>query len=88
MTDPIAPADPESALPSVRARVVAFASILAAGGLGGAVAYWFVELQCDDTCTVGAGFAMMGGTLAFAVGAAIVAVLSLRALAEWNATPR
>lgn len=77
--------DPDSSLPSVRARVIAFVAILVAGGLGGAVAYWFVELQCDDSCTVGAGFAMVGGTLAVAVGAAVVAVLALRTLAEWNA---
>ncbi|MFN8053321.1 MAG: hypothetical protein U0Q22_17900 [Acidimicrobiales bacterium] len=77
--------DPESALPSVRARVIAFVSILLGGALGGAIGYWFIDLQCSGSCTVGAGFAMVAGTLVLALGGAVVAVISLRALAEWTA---
>ena len=76
---------PASALPSVRARVIAFVSIMVAGGLGGAIGYWFIDLQCTGSCTVGAGFTMLAGTLILALGAAVVAVVSLRALGEWSA---
>lgn len=77
--------EPDSALPSVRARVVAFASILVGGALGGAIGYWFIDLQCTGSCTVPAGFTMLAGTLVLALGTATVAVISLRALAEWTA---
>ena len=77
--------DPESALPSVRARVIAFASILAAGALGGWIGYWFVQLQCTGSCTTPAGLMMVAGTFVMALGAAVVAVISLRVLAEWTA---
>lgn len=76
--------DPESALPSVRARVIAFAAILVFGALGGATGYWFAELS--DESTVVAGFLLLAGTLVFSLGAAVVAVLSLRALAEWTSS--
>lgn len=77
--------DPESALPSVRARVIAFTSILVIGGLGGASGYWFG--QVTDESTVVSGFLMLAGTLVFALGTAAVSVISLRALAEWTASP-
>jgi hypothetical protein len=76
--------DPESALPSVRARVLAFASIIVCGALGGAIGYWFSDLSGNGTAA--SGFLMLAGTLVFALGGAVVAVLSLRALAEWTSS--
>ncbi|MCB1284453.1 MAG: hypothetical protein M9952_06715 [Microthrixaceae bacterium] len=83
MDDPLM-TEPESALPSVRARAIAFASVLLCGLLGGAVGVWFMDTQCSDECTVPTGIAMWVGTVILALGAAVVAVLSLRTLAEWK----
>ncbi|NLA34257.1 MAG: hypothetical protein GX868_01045 [Actinobacteria bacterium] len=80
--------EPESALPSVRARIIAFVSILAAGALGGATGVWFMGTQCDDGCTVGTGLSMWFGTVLLSLGAAVVAVISLRTVAEWNSGRR
>ena len=76
--------DPQSALPSVRARVIAFASILVFAALGGAIGYWFADLS--GWSTVASGFLLLAGTFVFAIGSAIVSVLSLRALAEWTSS--
>ena len=62
--------EPQSALPSVRARVIAFASILICGALGGAIGYWFADLS--DESTLLSGFLMLGGTVVFSLGAAVV----------------
>lgn len=75
----------ETALPSVRARVTAFAAILLTGALGGAVGYWFVILQCTGSCSVPAGIGMMIGTLCGSLGAAVVTTFALRMLPEWSA---
>lgn len=80
--------EPESALPSVRARVIAFVSILAAGALGGATGVWFMGTQCDGECSVGTGLSMWFGTVLLALGTAVVAVISLRTVAEWNSARR
>ena len=40
---------PLSALPSVRARLLAFLAIVAAGIFGAMIGYSFVDLQCDGT---------------------------------------
>lgn len=79
---------PETALPSVRARIIAFVAIFLGGGLGGAIGYWFADIQCTGSCTTVSGFSMLGGTLLVAVGTAVISVLSLRALAEWTASGR
>jgi len=76
--------DPESALPSVRARVIAFASILVGGALGGASGYWFMDSQCTGSCAVPSGLGITVGTVVLSLGTAVVAVISLRALAEWT----
>lgn len=98
MTDAEEPVDPAaapagttdapdgSAEPSVRARVLAFVSILAAGAAGGFIGWAFVDLQCEDDCTVAAGVVGLVSAVAAAVGVGVVAVLALRAIGEWHAT--
>ena len=81
---PDAPVAP-TALPSVGARVLAFAAIVLAGAAGAFIGYAFAELQCNDG---GCGlekalFAVLGAVVA-AVGTAIVVVLTLRAMGEWR----
>ena len=76
---------PQSALPSVGARALAFVAIVIAGLCGGLIGYSVVDVQCDGDCTVPSGIgAVTGGALA-AGGVAIVAVLVLRAMGEWQA---
>lgn len=76
---------PPTALPSVRARAIAFASIIVAGMVGGAVGYWFMLLQCTGRCAVPSGIGMTIGTLVGSVGAAVVCTFALRMLPEWSA---
>lgn len=73
-----------SALPSVQARILAFAAIVVAGGCGALIGGSLVSLQCKGNCTTptGAG-AIVGGVVA-AAGVAVVAVLTLRAMGEWR----
>lgn len=77
-------ARPLSALPSRRARALAFASILLAGVCGGLIGAAFVELQCETGCSARAGLGGLIGALAGAGGVAVVAVLVLRAMGEWQ----
>ncbi len=74
-----------SSLPSVTARVVAFVSILVAGGCGGLIGWAMVGLQCTGECTTPKSIGAILSTLVFAGGTAVIAVLALRALAEWKA---
>ncbi len=84
----VPPADQDdyspSALPSTGARVLAFASILLAGLCGGLIGYAVVDLQCEGDCTTPAGIGGLTGAVSFAVGVGIVAILALRAMAEWR----
>ncbi len=87
MTDPRPVPDDDyapSALPSTGVRVLAFVSILVAGLCGGLIGYAIVDLQCDGDCTVWAGLAGLAGAVVFAVGVGVVAVLAMRAMAEWR----
>lgn len=73
-----------SSLPSTGARVLAFVSILVAGACGGLIGFAIVDLQCDGDCTVIAGLVGLASAIVFAVGVGIVAVLAMRATAEWR----
>lgn len=73
---------PVSALPSVLARVTAFASIFVGAGAGGLIGHSFATLG-------GFGGVMIGvitcvAMLLGAAGVAVVAVLTLRAFGEWE----
>ena len=80
-----------TALPSVGARALAFGAIVVGGACGGLIAYAITELQCgpddgarDSGCTLISGTAGLLGAIACALGVAVVAVLVLRAMAEWR----
>ena len=75
---------PGSAAPSVAARIVAAVAIGLAGACGGLVGYAVTDLQCSDECTVLAGSLGLLGAVLAAFGVGIVAVLALRAMAEWK----
>jgi len=75
---------PLSALPSRAARAVAFASVIIAGAAGGTIGFALVDVQCTGNCDVATGAAMLVGSLGFAGGMSVVAVLGLRAMGEWR----
>lgn len=73
-----------SALPSVQARVLAFAAIFVSGVIGAVIGYGFIDLQCEGDCTTPSGLGALVGGLLAAGGVAVVAVLTLRAMGEWR----
>jgi hypothetical protein len=75
---------PLSALPSPRARALAFGAILLAGACGAVIGWSFVTLQCTGDCTTPGGLGAVVGGLVAAGGVAVVAVLTLRAMGEWK----
>ncbi|MFM8014809.1 MAG: hypothetical protein ACKPCO_01860 [Actinomycetota bacterium] len=75
---------PLSALPSRTARAVAFVSVLVAGAAGGTIGYALIDVQCTGECAVPSGIAMLVGSVSFAAGMSVVAVLGLRAMGEWR----
>ena len=78
-------AQARTALPSRGARALAFAAILLAGAAGAFIGYGFVDLQTSgDDAGVQAGIGLLVGAIIAAGGTAVVAVLTLRAMGEWN----
>lgn len=80
------PAGPESELPSVGARVLAFLAVLLGGAAGGLIGYAFADLGGFEG--VGAGAVTLLAALVGAGGVAVVAVLTLRAHGEWRTIRR
>jgi len=76
---------PASAAPSVGSRILAFAAILVAGVCGGVIGYAFIDLQCEGDCGVQTGLGALVGSVGAAIGVAVIAVLTLRAMGEWSA---
>jgi hypothetical protein len=74
---------PESSLPSVAARVLAFASVLLGGACGGVIGWALMDLQYKGNHAL-AGVGILVGALVAAAGTAVVAVLVLRAMTEWR----
>lgn len=73
---------PETALPPLWSRVAAFASVLLGGAAGGLIGAAFGRL--GDFGPLATGLITLVCGLGFAGGVAVVAVLTLRALGEWN----
>lgn len=78
---------PPDSSPSLLARVSAFTAIIVAGACGGLIGFAVMDLGCDGDCTTTAGLIGLGTAIVAAVGTGIVAVLALRAAAEWRAKP-
>ena len=75
---------PESALPPVKARIVAFLAILVGGLCGGIIGQALVNIQCSGDCSDPAAVGALVGAITGAAGVAVVAVLALRAMGEWR----
>lgn len=65
--------------------MLAFSAIIVAGVCGGLIGFAVMDLSCDDGCTTTAGLVGLGTAVGAAIGTGIVAVLTLRAAAEWRA---
>jgi hypothetical protein len=74
--DTTAPA--RTALPSVGARVLAFAAILLAGAAGAFIGFAFVDLQTEGDNGLQTGLGLLVGGVLAAGGTAVVAVLTLQ----------
>lgn len=83
MVDPASP-DERSALPPKGARWLAFAAIVLGGLCGGLIGFAYIDLQCEGNCSLWTGLGALIGAVAGAVGLAVVAVLTLRAMEEWR----
>ena len=66
------------------ARAIAFGAVFVAGILGALIGHSFMKLQCRNGCGAGPAIGAIVGAVFFAGGAAVVAVLSLRAMGEWR----
>jgi len=73
-----------SALPSVRARVLAFGAIVIAGVCGGLIGSSLTKVGCTANCGTSQGVGGVVGAVIAAVGVAVIAVLVLRAMGEWG----
>ncbi|MFV1990279.1 MAG: hypothetical protein ACC652_06020 [Acidimicrobiales bacterium] len=73
-------------LPSAMARALAFAAIIIAGISGGLIGYAVADIRCSGDCDTARIVSTVIGAIFTAGGVAIVAVLVLRAMSEWNAT--
>jgi hypothetical protein len=67
------------------ALVGAFAAVVVGGLCGALIGYGLVGIDCEGSCGTPQGIGAVVGGLFGAVGVAVVAVLVLRAFAEWRA---
>lgn len=77
---------PQSAIPSVGARIGAVLVIVTAGGLGGLLGYLLIDVQCRGECGAQLGVGVLIGSVLTALGTAVVTILALRAMGDWRAT--
>lgn len=75
-------------LPSRGAYLLAFVSVVLAGLFGGIIGYGLVDVGCTGNCNTSKVVGTLAGALTGAIGVGIVAVLVLRAMAEWKRRPR
>ena len=71
-------------LPSRGAYILAFLAVVLAGALGGIIGYGLVDVGCSGDCGLAVVAGLAVGAISAAVGVGIVAVLVLRAMAEWQ----
>jgi hypothetical protein len=65
--------------------LVAFLAVVVGGLSGVAIGYNLVSIDCQSSCGTSKGIGAVVGGLIGAGGVAVVAVLVMRALAEWQA---
>lgn len=77
-------------MPSRTAFLLSFASVVVAGVFGGIIGYGLADVGCTGDCSSAKLGSTLIGAIVGAAGVGVVAVLVLRAMAEWkrNPTPR
>jgi hypothetical protein len=75
-------------LPPRGAYLLAFASVVLAGIFGGIIGYGLVDVGATGTANTAKLLGTLIGAAVGAIGVGIVAVLVLRAMAEWKRPPR
>ena len=70
---------------SFAALVGAFVAVVVGGLCGALIGFGLVNIDCQGDCGTPKGIGAVIGGLFGAVGVAVVAVLVLRAFAEWRA---
>jgi hypothetical protein len=71
-------------MPSRRAFLLAFVSVVIAGFFGGVIGYGLADIDCTRSCAGSRLLATVLGSVIGAGGVGIVSVLVLRAMAEWR----
>ena len=79
-----APVTSDSPPVSRAAVVAAFLAVVMGGLSGAAIGFALVAIDCVGNCGTPKGVGAVLGGLLGAVGVAVVAVLVLRAMAEWR----
>lgn len=77
--------EPATAAPPLLARVLAVLAIAVGGLCGGLIGFAVTDISCTDGCTGTASLVGLASAIGCAIGVAVVAVLALRAMAEWHA---
>ena len=88
VSDPPPAGELTSAAPSRVSRLLAFLAVVVGGTCGALIGYGFTDLQCEGSCSTWLGIGTIIGAVIGAAGVAIVAVLALRAMDEWDTVQR
>ena len=75
-------------MPTRTAYLLAFASVVIAGVFGGIIGYGLADVGCTGDCEGSKLLGTVIGATVAAGGVGIVAVLVLRAMAEWRVKTR
>ena len=86
MDEPTEVPDAPPTLPSRTAFLLAFLSVVVAGCFGGIIGYGLADISADGGGGAGPVLGALFGAVLAAGGVGIVAVLVLRAQAEWHKT--
>jgi hypothetical protein len=73
-----------ASVPSRTAYLLAFAAVVVSGLLGGTIGYGIVDVSCEGGCTLAVLAGALVGAACGAGGVGVIAVLVLRAMAEWK----
>lgn len=69
------------------AFLLAYAAVVVAGLFGAAIGFGLVNVGCTGDCTLEKALGALIGGVGAAIGVGVVAVLALRAMAEWRRPP-
>ncbi|MSO38547.1 MAG: hypothetical protein EXQ69_09925 [Acidimicrobiia bacterium] len=70
--------------PGRGAFIIAYCSVVAAGLIGAGIGYGYSSATCLSSCGTANAIGALVGAVCASVGVGIVAVLALRAMAEWR----